>query len=66
MTDQVVTKSNLKRSDWAKFSFIPDYILPVPDKTILANNITAFLHLVAAVPTMLVLVIGYRQQADRI
>jgi hypothetical protein len=46
-------------------SFIPDYILPVPDKTILASTVAAFLHIVAAVPTMLILVIGYQRQVGQ-
>jgi hypothetical protein len=46
-------------------SFIPDYILPVPDKTILASTVAAFLHIVAAVPQLLILVIGYQRQVAR-
>lgn len=42
-------------------SFIPDYILPVPDKTLLASTITAFLHVVAAAVIVGVLVAGYRR-----
>lgn len=43
-------------------SFIPDYLLPVAHKTILASSVAAFMHLVAAVVIVTVLVIGYRQQ----
>lgn len=42
-------------------SFIPDYLLPVPDKTILASSIAAFLHVVAAAVIVGVLVTGYRR-----
>lgn len=42
-------------------SIIPDFILPVPDKTLLASSITAFLHVVAAVVIVGVLVTGYRR-----
>lgn len=43
-------------------SFIPDYLLPVPYKTILASSVAAFMHVVAAVVIVAVLVIGYRQR----
>ena len=43
-------------------SFIPDYILPVPDKTALASTVAAFLHVVVAVPTVWILVAGYQRQ----
>lgn len=46
-------------------SIIPDYILPVEHKTVLASSVTAFLHMVAAVITVLMLVIGYQRQANR-
>lgn len=42
-------------------SFIPDYLLPVPDKTFLASTVAAFLHIVAAVAIAGVLVGGYRR-----
>ena len=43
-------------------SFIPDYMLPVPYKTILASSVAAFMHLVAAAVIVTVLVIGYRRR----
>lgn len=45
-------------------SFIPDYILPVPGKTVLASSIAAFLHIVVAVPTVWTLIAGYQRQAS--
>ena len=42
-------------------SFIPDYLLPVPDKTFLASSVAAFLHVVAAAAIVAVLVGGYRR-----
>ena len=42
-------------------SFIPDYLLPVPDKTLLASSVAAFLHVVAAAAIVGVLVGGYRR-----
>jgi hypothetical protein len=44
-------------------SIIPDYLLPVAHKTFLASSVTAFLHVVAAVITVGVLVGGYRRLA---
>ena len=46
-------------------SIIPDYILPVPDKTFLASTITAFMHVVAAVVIAGVLVNGYRRMGGQ-
>lgn len=46
-------------------SIIPDYLLPVPHKTILASTVTAFLHVVAAVIIVPVLVGGYQRQMNR-
>ena len=45
-------------------SIIPDYILPVPNKTVLASTVTAFLHVVAAVMIVGILVLGYRQRVN--
>lgn len=45
-------------------SIIPDYILPVSDKTFFASTVTAFMHLVAGAVTVTGLVTGYRRQAD--
>ncbi len=42
-------------------SFIPDYLLPVPDKTLLASSVAAFLHVVAAAAIVAVLVGGYHR-----
>lgn len=44
-------------------SIIPDYILPVPNKSVLASSVTAFLHVVAAFLTVSILVIGYQRLA---
>ncbi len=42
-------------------SFIPDYVLPVPHRTLLASTVAAFLHLVAAVISVSVIVGGYKR-----
>lgn len=44
-------------------SFIPDYILPVPNRTFVASTIAAFLHVVAAAIIVPILVRGYRRMA---
>lgn len=46
-------------------SFIPDYILPVPHKTLLASSVAAFLHVVAAVVTVWLLVTGFQRRAGQ-
>lgn len=40
-------------------SFIPDYLLPVPFRTFLTSSIAAFMHVVAAIVIVAVLVAGY-------
>ncbi len=45
-------------------SFIPDYILPVPNRTLIASTIAVFLHVVAAAIIVPVLVRGYRRRAS--
>lgn len=42
-------------------SIIPDYILPVPHRTLLSSTVTASLHVVAAIIIVGVLVTGYRR-----
>ncbi len=42
-------------------SFIPDYILPVPNRTFTASTIAGFLHVVAAAIIVPILVSGYRR-----
>lgn len=42
-------------------SAVPDYAAPVEHKTFLASSVTAFLHVVAAVVTVGVLVRAYRR-----
>ena len=42
-------------------SFIPDYLLTLPGKTLLASTVAATLHVVAASVIAGVLIIGYRR-----
>jgi hypothetical protein len=46
-------------------SFIPDYLLPDPNKTLLASSVAAFLHLVAGLVTAGVLVAGYQHKTGQ-
>jgi hypothetical protein len=46
-------------------SFIPDYLIPDPNKTWLASTVAAGLHLVAGLLTTGVLVAGYRHKTGR-
>lgn len=45
-------------------SFIPDYLVPVPNRTLLASTIAAVLHVVAAAIIVPILVRGYRRMAE--
>jgi len=40
-------------------SFIPDYLLPVPGRTLPASTAAAFLHLVAGIVTVILILTGY-------
>lgn len=42
-------------------SFIPDFVLPVPGRTLLSSSAAAVLHLVAGLVTVTFLVTGYRR-----
>ncbi len=44
-------------------SFIPDYALPDPNKTLLASTVAAGLHVVAGIATTGMLVAGYQRLA---
>jgi hypothetical protein len=44
-------------------SFIPDYTLPIPDRTFAASTAAAFLHLVAAIATVVMILAGYSRSA---
>ncbi len=46
-------------------SIIPDYLIPVPNKTFLASTVTAVLHVGAAIVTVFVLVTSYRRLANQ-
>jgi len=46
-------------------SFIPDYALPDPNRTLLASTAAAFLHLVAGIVTTGMLVSGYQRLAQQ-
>ena len=46
-------------------SFIPDYVLPVENRTLLASTVAAFLHVVAAAVTVSVIVGGYRRLSGK-
>jgi hypothetical protein len=43
-------------------SIVPDYLLPDANKTLLASTVTAFLHVVAGIITVALLIIGYQRQ----
>ncbi len=46
-------------------SFIPDFLLPDANKTLLASATAAFLHVVAGVFIVSILVLGYQRQQKR-
>jgi hypothetical protein len=46
-------------------SIIPDYAIPDANKTLLASTVTAFLHVVAGVITVALLIVGYQRQTNQ-
>jgi hypothetical protein len=42
------------------FSIVPDYLLPIPEKTLLASTVAALLHVIAAATIVGTLVLGYQ------
>ena len=40
-------------------SFIPDYLLPVPNRTLAGSTAAAFMHLVAGIVTVAMILAGY-------
>ena len=44
-------------------SFIPDYALPLANKSLLASSVAAFMHLVAGIVTVATIVSSYRSKA---
>jgi len=46
-------------------SFLPDYLLPVANRTLLASSVAAFLHVIAAAVIVTILVTGYRRLSRR-
>ena len=49
----------------ALLSFLPDYLLPVANRTFLASSVAAFLHVIAAAVIVTILVTGYRRSSRR-
>jgi hypothetical protein len=44
-------------------SFIPDYLLPIPNRTLQASTAAAFLHLIAGIVTVALILAGYARSA---
>jgi hypothetical protein len=45
-------------------SFIPDYVLPVPYRTFQASTAAAFMHLVAGIVTVALILSGYKRSVN--
>ena len=45
-------------------SFIPDFILPVPYRTLPASTAAAFMHLIAGIVTVTLILVGYNRSAS--
>ena len=47
-------------------SFIPDYALPLPGKTLLGSTVAAVMHAVAGIVTVATIVFSYRHAGGQI
>ena len=47
-------------------SFIPDYLLPVPYRTLSASTAAAFLHLIAGIVTVTLILTGYKRSISTV
>lgn len=45
-------------------SFIPDYALPLENKTLLGSSVAAFMHLTAGITTVGVILFSYKSRTD--
>lgn len=57
--DQPVKKFLWISAGFLLLSFIPDYLLPIPNRTMAGSNAAAFMHLVAGIVTVSLILAGY-------
>lgn len=57
--DQPVKKFLWISAGFLLLSFIPDYFLPIPNRTLAGSNAAAFMHLVAGIVTVSLILAGY-------
>ena len=62
--DQPVTKFLWISAGFLLLSFIPDYVLPVPHRTLAASTAAAFMHLVAGILTVSLILVGYKRSSS--
>jgi succinate dehydrogenase/fumarate reductase cytochrome b subunit len=61
--DQPVAKFLWIAAGFLLLSFIPDYLLPIPNRTLVASTAAAFLHLVAGIVTVSLILASYARSA---
>lgn len=59
--DRPTTKFLWIAAGFLLLSFIPDYVLPVPYRTFQASTAAAFMHLVAGIVTVTLILVGYKR-----
>ncbi len=59
--DQPAAKFLWIAAGFLLLSFIPDYLLPIPNRTLPASTAAVFLHLIAGVVTVALILIGYKR-----
>lgn len=57
--DQPVKKFLWISAGFLLLSFIPDYLLPIPNRTLAGSNAAALMHLVAGIVTVSLILAGY-------
>ena len=61
--DQPATKFLWIAAGFLLLSIIPDYLLPIPNRTMVASTAAAFMHLVAGIVTAFLILAGYTRAA---
>lgn len=61
--EQPIRKFLYLSAGFLLLSFLPDYLLPIPDRTLAGSTTAAFLHLVAGIIVVTLILLGYDREA---
>ena len=61
--DRPVTKFLWISAGVLLLSFIPDYLLPLPNRSLAGSSAAAFMHLIAGIVTVFLILVGYARSS---